>query len=171
MARCLRHLAALSLALMAAAASAQATPAPVDPRCTKLLPLAEMEKLSGVRPLQLVGRFEVQYAGGTCNYVTGSNKTLVLLFSVAPAAPNTMEEFRKVAKWAGGAAPLPGLGDEALKTSGSLAFRKGNTAVRWQLHERGDRQVLRLRRAVGGGGEGPRSEALNRIDCDGHLEG
>ncbi len=114
--------------LVAASTVAQGAPASVDPQCQQLLPPAEVEQLTGLKPLKLVGRFQVQYAGGTCNYVVGEDR-LVLLFSVTAATPKSMEEFRAAAKWAGGAKPLAGLGTEALQANGSLAFVKSKNAV------------------------------------------
>ncbi len=122
------HLALITALALPTLARAQA-PEPPAKECTKVLPVADAEKLSGVKPLELVGRNQVKFAGGNCNYV-GPGKKLVLLLTLdLSAGKDGLQPYRSQAKYAGGEKPLPGVGDEGFSASGLAAFRKGNAVV------------------------------------------
>jgi hypothetical protein len=116
------------LVLLSSTAVAQ-VPEPLDPRCEKLLPAAEAQKLTGISPLQLVGRFQVESAGGNCNYVKGGKLVFLLTLDTGGGAEkawrrryseNPLYRTKKM---------VPGLGSEAFFAMDALFVRKGNDAA------------------------------------------
>jgi hypothetical protein len=122
-------MAALVLLLAAGSARAQ-TPQPLDPQCATLLPAPEAEKLTGIKPLTMVGRFQVQYAGGHCNYVRHGKDVVLLVTIERGARAGDLEKYKEQAQYTGEVVkPLPGVGDEAFLAAGVLGFRRGTTII------------------------------------------
>jgi hypothetical protein len=123
MVRLVSSAAALALLALGGAAGAQ-QPAAVAPVCEQLLPVREAQRLSGVKPLHLVGEREVPHATGTCNYAT-DGKRLVFLVSVErEPVPGRRERFERDSKTRG-VKVVPDVGDFAFSKDGAIYFRKG----------------------------------------------
>jgi hypothetical protein len=125
--------AATLLALTTSALALAQTPEPLDPRCDKVLPVSAAEKATGLSPLKVVGRFQVKYAGGNCNYVNKSEKLVFLVTLESESQPDNRAKL--FARTKGGSAmggalsPVPGVGEEAFANNDALVFRKGDFVV------------------------------------------
>jgi hypothetical protein len=124
----------LTLALPATAAAPQ--PASTDPRLT----IADVEKVTGLKGIQLVPRMWQPGAGGNLNFADAS-KHLVLMVNFGTADLYRHAREQKELKVGSNTVPMTlyhagvkGLGDEAFDSPpGSLQYvlyvRKGNQAV------------------------------------------
>jgi hypothetical protein len=112
---------AATAAALFATASVRAGAPPI---CEKLLPVAAVERATGVSPLRVAGLNEVKYGGGTCNYAQGDK--MVLLVTVDEGAGKWEKEYKATFK---GSKPVAGVGDEAFSAGEALYFKKGNTVV------------------------------------------
>ena len=111
------------------AAAAQAAP---DPRLT----IADVEKLTGLKGLQLVGPGSVPGAGAGLNFAT-ADKKMILMVNFGPAALYSRAKAQK--EYHGMPMPLfhadvPGIGDEAFDSPPGprqyvLYVRKGANAA------------------------------------------
>jgi hypothetical protein len=117
------------------AAPKGASPAPKTAKAVtpvgKLLTIADVEKVSGIKGLKLVPHDPSRGAGGELNFAE-ANGTLIVLLTTMPAsaypdAKSYADAFR---------ADLPGIGDEAFEGPSTriksepytLTFRKGDRA-------------------------------------------
>jgi hypothetical protein len=124
-----RPLTAVVLACLAASAAAQA-PEPLDPRCEKLLPAPVAAKIIGISPLTLVGRFQMEAAGGTCNYVTDGKLVLLITIDTGGGAEAAWRRrYSESAMYKAQKKPVSGLGSEAFVAFDALFVRKGNDAI------------------------------------------
>jgi hypothetical protein len=98
--------------------------------CARLLPPPEVEKVTGLKPLELVDRTAVKFAKGSCNYATSAGKkekALVLLLTVIrDTKPHELADLRNVAVNPRAAKGLPG---GAFQAEGLVGFRQGTTIV------------------------------------------
>ena len=121
------------LALATSALCLAQTPEPLDPRCDKLLPASAAEKAASVSPLKVVGRFQVKYAGGNCNYVNKDQKLVFLVTLDSESRPDKRQElferYKSGSAMGGALSPVPGVGDEAFANKDGLVFRKGDSVV------------------------------------------
>ena len=127
---------AILLLTLTSPAAASAQPPGADPRLT----IADVEKVSGLKGIQLVPRMSQPGAGGNLNFVDAS-KHLVLMVNVGTADLYRHAREQKELKVGNTVIPMTlyhadvtGLGDEAFDSPpGSLQYvlyiRKGNQAV------------------------------------------
>jgi hypothetical protein len=71
----------LGLALTLAGPLSAQKPTTVDPLCDRVLPVATVERITGLTHLALIPRRSIPTAGGTCNYA-GDDHRMVLLLTV-----------------------------------------------------------------------------------------
>ena len=112
--------AATTAALFATASVRAAAP----PICEKLLPVAAVERATGVGPLRVAGLNEVKYGGGTCNYAQGDK--MVLLLTVDEGAGKWEKLYKATFK---GSKPVAGVGEDAFSAGEALYLKKGSTVV------------------------------------------
>jgi hypothetical protein len=109
-------------------------PKVVDPVCERLLPVADVERITAHQQLKLVPRRSLPAAGGTCNYTEGGTR-MVLLFTLLDGRSKAHEQYLRYKgqpAYQPNQKELSGLGDEGF-TAGAyehqLVARKGKTVV------------------------------------------
>ena len=109
-------------------------PKTVDPVCERLLPVAEVQRITGHQPLKLVPRRSLPAAGGTCNYTEGGSR-MVLLFTLIDGKTRAREQYLRYKgqpAYQPNQKELSGLGEEGF-TAGAyehqLVARKGAMVV------------------------------------------
>jgi len=120
-------------ATLAGSLSAQ-KPTAVDPLCERVLPVATVERITGLAHLALIPRRSIPTAGGTCNYV-GNDQRMVLLLTVLAEHDRTQQQFLRFKAqpaYQENQKEVGGLGDAAF-TGGAyeheMVARKGDKVI------------------------------------------